>query len=84
MPYILPDDRPKYDTLLKLMPQFKTVGELNYFISNLCQQYIEENGESYTNYNALVGVLECIKLELYRRKISIYEDKKLSQNGDVY
>jgi broad-specificity NMP kinase len=37
----------------------------------------------YHKYNAAVGVLECAKLELYRRLVSGYEDTKIIENGDV-
>ena len=39
---------------------------------------------NYARFNEMIGVLECCKLELYRRVISNYEDKKMRQNGDVY
>ena len=29
-------------------------------------------------------MLECAKLELYRRVAAPYEDEKIDQNGDVY
>ena len=32
----------------------------------------------------VLGVLECVKLELYRRVAAPYEDKKCQENGDVY
>jgi hypothetical protein len=32
----------------------------------------------------VVGVLECAKLEIYRRIAAPYEDKKIVENGDVY
>ena len=39
---------------------------------------------SYRNINELIGVLECAKLELYRRVASPYEDEKIQSNGDVF
>ena len=61
-------------------------GELNYLLTFLVNQYLFRHGEtpSYTDYNEVVGVLECMKLELYRRLIAPYENKKKEQNGDVY
>lgn len=82
MPYIKKYDRPKIDAALKFIEPLN-VGELNYLITKLCNRYIDDNGEKYENYNALVGVLECAKLEMYRRKISNYEDLKIVENGDV-
>jgi len=32
----------------------------------------------------VIGVLESVKMELYRRKIADYEDEKCEENGDVY
>ena len=58
-------------------------GEMNYIISKfiLHQVGFEVN---YENYNRMVGLLECCKLELYRRRISDYEDKRRDENGDLY
>ena len=82
MPYIKCEERPQIDKVLGCLDSFNE-GQLNYIITKLCQRYIKENGESYVNYNALIGVLECAKLELYRRKTSRYEDLKILANGDV-
>jgi hypothetical protein len=83
MPYIKCEERPSIDRILGCLDSFNE-GQMNYIITKLCRKYIEENGESYVNYNALIGVLECAKLELYRRKISSYENLKVIENGDVY
>jgi hypothetical protein len=37
----------------------------------------------YFNYNRAIGVLECIKLEFYRRMVGPYEDIKIKEAGDV-
>jgi len=60
------------------------MGVLNYFVTKLMLGIIKRFGESYDTYNALVGVLECAKQELIRRRLSPYEDKKCKENGDVY
>lgn len=62
----------------------KTPGELNYSISDRVDYYISMNGISYDTYNTIIGVLECAKLEVYRRLVAEYEDVKLHQNGEVY
>jgi hypothetical protein len=59
-------------------------GKLNYIITKLIREYVNINGESYQHYNDAIGVLECIKQELYRRKIAPYENKKITENGDVF
>ena len=59
-------------------------GELNYQIHQLITLYIENKGsDKYQTYNDIIGVLECIKLELYRRMVAPFEDIKKEQNGDV-
>jgi hypothetical protein len=62
----------------------KKAGELNYAITVLVDRYLKEKGVSYTNINEVIGVLECAKLELYRRIAVPYEEGKISENGDVY
>ena len=59
-------------------------GELNYAITELALFYLKRKGVSYTNMNEVIGVLECAKLEFYRRATAPYEDKKVEENGDVY
>jgi len=31
----------------------------------------------------MIGVLECVKQEFYRRKVAPYEDIKIIENGDI-
>ena len=62
----------------------RTAGELNYLITQLCTTFIGRVAPSYTNYNEVIGVLECVKQEFYRRAMVPYEDKKIAENGDVY
>ena len=60
----------------------KHPGTLNYIITRLVHWWLGDN-PNYERYNAAIGVLECAKLELYRRKVSPYEDEKIKENGDV-
>lgn len=84
MPYIAPEKRPDIDLAICGMPHDLDEGELNYAITQLLSRYGRHHGYNYKTLNALVGVLECAKLELYHRVISPYEDGKRSLNGDVY
>jgi hypothetical protein len=81
MPYIKQTDRSEL-THGHRPPE--TAGELNFLLSTLFNDYIDKNGLSYDQVNKLVGVLECTKLELYRRVAVPYENVKLAENGDVY
>ncbi len=60
-----------------------TEGDLNYFITKLCFNFLYKKGECYATYNTLIGVLECAKLEFYRKKVAFYEDKKEQENGPI-
>jgi len=61
-----------------------TEGDINYVITNAVNQYIKLKGLSYSSINAVIGILECAKMEFYRRVAVPYEEKKKELNGDVY
>ena len=86
MPYLSPYERSKFDEVVSLIHRLDISGggELNYLFTELGKRFIQCHGESYGHYQDIVGALECCKLELYRRKISGYEDTKITKNGDVY
>jgi hypothetical protein len=84
MPYVKQERRL---LLIKKTSEFKeklSPGDLNYQITFLIQNYIDQNKMSYQTINDIVGALEGAKLEFYRRVAAPYEDKKISENGDVY
>lgn len=81
MPYISEADRMALNHELR---KAKTPGDLNYQISQLIRSYISMNGRSYTTFNAIAGVLSCLSMEVYRRLTAVYEDAKMSENGDVF
>ena len=58
-------------------------GVMNYAITALIHTIVAETGESYATYNAMIGMLESAKLELYRKMVSPYEDQKEFENGPV-
>ena len=58
-------------------------GDLNYIITTACLGFVGA-APSYARFNEAIGALECAKLELYRRMVAPYEDRKANENGDVY
>lgn len=87
MPYIKREERAKYDRLLKELvdllraqPLEQADGELNYIITKMLK---DSYPLKYFNLNRAIGVLECCKLEFYRRVVAPYEDIKIKENGDV-
>lgn len=81
MPYVNPSARER----LARGGAPQDAGELNYAISRLVDDYLNaRGGVRYAHLNEAIGVLECAKLELYRRVAAPYEDRKCAENGEVY
>lgn len=85
MPYVSPEARQRLDG----GDAPDGAGELNYAITRLVDAYLSrmagrDGRLRYAYLNEAVGVLECAKLELYRRVAAPYEDGKITENGDVY
>lgn len=87
MPYIKSGNRNKYNTILKelietlrALPPEEVDGELNYIVTKMLKEIYPLR---YFHINKAVGVLECIKLEYYRRVAAPYEDSKIQESGDV-
>ena len=85
MPYIAKSQKEKIDKgLIALnLSEFKDAGSLNYAVHKLIAQYFSQNEQDYQSFNDVIGVLDCAKMEIYRRLIAEYEEKKILQNGDV-
>jgi len=87
MPYIKSENRKKYEKVLRelvdilkpLSPE-EVDGELNYVVTKILKDVYPLR---YFHINKAVGVLECIKLEFYRRVAAPYEDLKMKESGDV-
>jgi hypothetical protein len=86
MPYIKLENREYFKEMLEKLDRcaISTPGELNFLFIEVVKQYMVTHAESYQTYNDIFGALECCQFELYRRKIAGYEDKKVSENGDVF
>ena len=88
MPYIKQEDRTKFDEgiadILGALQAEDNVkmGDINYVFSAIIWSLFKDN-ESYTLGNNLVGVLECVKQEFYRRLAAPYENNKVCEHGDV-
>ena len=74
------DNKSRYDYSVK---RPHNAGTFNYLISFLCHSYIKHCGLNYTVINQVIGILECVKLELYRMIAAPYENKKRMENGSV-
>lgn len=85
MPYIKPEDRVAIDKVIEHLHFFtrRNPGHLNYAVTKLLHNQLEDQGMSYSELNMIIGTLECVKLELYRTVLAPYEDEKKCQNGSV-
>jgi len=66
-------------------------GELNYVLTKIALGYLYQKRDGkivhtprYAEMNEVIGVLESVKSEFYRREVSPYEDEKALVVGDVY
>jgi hypothetical protein len=85
MPYIPQDKRDNIDyPLRQVKVHINNVGELNYAVTRLLLNYVQEKAVSYGLLNEVYGVLGCVAAEFYHRVVSPYEISKLELNGDVY
>jgi hypothetical protein len=57
------------------------LGKINYCFSRILSGVTGDI--SYSKVAMITGVIENIKQEYYRRVASIYEDKKILENGDI-
>ena len=87
LPYIKSENRKKYEKslqvllgILKTLPPEEVDGELNYVVTKILKEIYPLR---YYHINKAIGVLECAKLEFYRRVAAPYEDIKIKESGDV-
>ena len=96
MPYIPEDKRKIYEDLINDLSNAivdntlydQHLGHLNYIFTMLINEYHKKiklnKNVSYRDINSYIGVLECCKLELYRKVAASYENEKEEENGKVY
>lgn len=83
MPYITPGARERFG-ILDEVPPARSAGELNYVLTRLIGDFVQDQGLNYQSINDVVGALEGAKVEFQRRIVAPYEDGKIKANGDVY
>lgn len=92
MPYITDNYRRELDAEIEAFiakvnqihaknPEQTRDGLLNYSFTRILNHVYPKT--KYHELNEIVGVLECLKLEYYRKRIAPYEDIKELDNGPV-
>jgi len=79
--------REDWDYAIKLVQEMlpdvtEYPGDWNYLFSRLIWDEFSRD-PSYKAANNLLGMLEAVKQEFYRRKVVPYEEKKMKENGDL-
>jgi hypothetical protein len=83
MPYIKQEDRVKFQESLKIMPEIKTKGELEYIIFSLMRMYMKTRDFNYSNLHETVyATMHCAD-EYRRRFLDKREDDARNNNGDI-
>ncbi len=86
MPYILKNERAGLDDIVEAA-EFEDnlihVGHLNYVLTKIIMIFINRVGLNYDNFVGIIGVLQTMQLEIYRRIGAPYENIKIIENGDV-
>ena len=84
MPYINQAERELVNPALNELLKIRLIGPgiANYVVTRFLAGTMDTT--SYRGINEIIGVLECAKLEFYRRVAASYEDQKIQENGDVY
>jgi len=93
MPYIDPEIRkeldPAIEGLVKALNGLYCLdgpvpGDLNYVVTRIMLEVTNlDIDPGYSKINDMIGMLECCKLELYRKWAADYEDQKEEENGPV-
>ena len=90
MPYIKPNERTEIDFILAALKEHlqgftnkAKKGQLNYAITTLLLDSFPSD-PCYSDIQDQIGVLECAKLELYRRQGVQVENSAIQRNGDIY
>mgnify|MGYP001571596617 CR=1 FL=1 len=60
-----------------------TPGQLNYLFTRFIVRYFNYS-PNYQRIDEILGTLDAVAKEFYRRVAVPYEEKKLEENGDVY
>lgn len=82
MPYVEPAVRRNLDPHVAALTRVGVgASEIAYITTKLC---LGTKPRSWIHFALLIGMLVCVALELYRRRIAPYEDTKIAQNGDVF
>lgn len=68
-----------WENLMKI-PREDRAGALTYVIYKL---FTDLHVNRYADFAVLMGILDCVGKEFYRRTVAPHEDRAIVKNGDV-
>lgn len=94
MPYIKQAQREPLDPVIDELTAIvaDVPGKLAYTITRLTLEFVQltaaldvdgHRSVNFEDYAKAIGVLEAVKLELYRQQVATYEDAKRLERGGV-
>jgi hypothetical protein len=83
MPYIKEEDRRRLDAIIAQFPSMEEP-EVDYVITRLAIITLKRLKPRFVSANRIWGVMTGAAQEFYRRLLGPYENKKATDNGDVY
>ena len=60
----------------------RSAGELTYTIYRDALTLLGR-APTFSDYAEVIGAIEAAKMEIYRRLVAPYEDKKIKEHGDI-
>jgi hypothetical protein len=83
MPYIIKEQRKRYDVVLDQMRPIMTKGDLEYCIFRLMKKYMSDKEEKYLTIHDCVYAAIHAGHEFERRYLDKREDAAMETNGDI-
>lgn len=83
MPYILEEDRTKFDVHLNKIQEVATKGELEYCIFKLMKIFMYNKEVRYSTLHDCVYACIHAGEEFKRRFLDVREDEAIKSNGDI-
>ena len=71
------------EKVMDIMLKISTKEEYNYAIALLLHSYLQRNGDDYDHVNDIIGILECVKLEIFRTLVTPDMIKNKKENGHI-
>lgn len=89
MPYIIQDQREFLEERLKEICELVEdlplgSGDIVYIITKILLSHLKKKEICFENLSDIIKILECAKMEYYRRVMVPYEESKIKERGDVY